>query len=450
MKTLFRISIISALILAVLFSSGCSHSEAADALEAAVPETVDTEFPEGQRLLLKVTPGNSYGGMDIDISGKGSSPHVSAVEDTWIFLDGNFVDLGEAIEAGLITVEEMDAYARLDAKNGFCRMEYTSLNGLSLYVYQYDGFDIASYYDVFEAPDGSKEHFQKFIISKNPYYDNMHESLVAYPHSVREDWGLSFVVKEATPDHITLQITQSGGQHFGELHVGPSLFLEKDTGGHFKEPYHQTESRLLQKKDSLIANDAATEFVIPWPRSCGELSDGEYTMHIRIEDHFDPEQVHPFTRDYADHQIYQIDFIIGDPSKGIETIELLSTPVITEAVVVRTGENEYETVESVENVTLTSAVLNQAGLTIEFIPPDPLDTFDCLYLNMSQFYNVPYIDVDTKENIYITMKDGTKIAFFQSVGGKSNIYLMPDQYIDLQLADCITLSDGTTLMIPNS
>lgn len=431
--------------ISLLFFAGCSQASVPAVTEPAKSETVAADFPDGQRLLLKVTPGNGYGGMNIAVSGKGSNPHVSAVEDVLIYLDGNFMDLGEAIEEGLITVEEMDAYARLDAKNGFCRMEYASANGLSLYVYHYDGFDIGSYYDVYEAPDGTKKHFQQFQIVTGNRYQDVGDHSVDYPYGAREDWGLTFAVKEAASDHITLQITQSGGQHFGALQIGPSLFLEKDTGGYFKEPYHQTESRLLQKKDCLIANDSTTEFVIPWPRSCGELSDGEYTMHIRIEDHFDPEQIHPFTRDYNDHQIYQIDFSIGDPSKGIENIELLSSQTTTEAVVVRIGNTEFETVEAIEAVTLTSAVINRAGLTIEFIQPPPLDSFDCVYLNMAQFYNVPYIDVDISENIYATMKDGTKIEFFQTMGGKTSIHLTPEQYIELHNLVSITLADGTEL-----
>lgn len=134
--------------ISLLFFAGCSRESVPAVTEPAKSETVAADFPDGQRLLLKVTPGNGYGGMNIAVSGKGSNPHVSAVEDVLIYLDGNFMDLGEAIEEGLITVEEMDAYARLDAKNGFCRMEYASANGLSLYVYHYDGFDIGSYYDV--------------------------------------------------------------------------------------------------------------------------------------------------------------------------------------------------------------------------------------------------------------------------------------------------------------
>lgn len=84
-------------------------------------------------------------------------------------------------------------------------------------------------------------------------------------------------------------------------------------------------------------------------------------------------------------------------------------------------------------------------MTIEFIQPTPLDSFDCVYLNMAQFYNVPYIDVDISENIYATMKDGTKIEFFQTMGGKNSVHLTPEQYIDLHNLVSITLADGTEL-----
>lgn len=300
------------LCLCFVFLAGCGRTESEPAGEATVPETTASEFPEGQRLLLKVTPGNGHGGMAIEVSGKGSVPHVTCVEDAEIFLDGNYMDLGEALEAGLVTVEEMDAYARLDAKNGFCRMEYTSLNGLSLYVYHYDGFDIGSYYDVYEAPDGTQKHFQQLQIVTGNRYQDVGEYSVDYPFRVREDWGLSFEVLASTPDKLTLRITQTGGQHFGELHIGAGFDLKKDTGGTFKEECYSSLSHLVPAKNRVIANEAMTEVVITWPTGCRDLPEGEYTLNLFVEDHFDPEQIHPFFRDYTAQQNYEINFTVGD------------------------------------------------------------------------------------------------------------------------------------------
>ena len=313
MKKGNRIHLLIVLCLFIALFAGCGTAENKPVTESPEPKTMAAEFLEGQRLLLKVTPGNGHGGMAIEVSGQGSVPHVTCVEDTEIFMDGNYMDLGEALEAGLITVEEMDAYARLDAKNGFCRMEYTSMNGLSLYVYHYDGFDIGSYYDVFEAPDGTQKHFQQLQIVTGNRYKDVAEHSVDYPYRVREDWGLSFEVAASTPDQLTLRITQTGGQHFGELHIGAGFDLKKHTGGTFKEEYYSSMSHLVLAKNRVIANEATTEVVITWPIGCRNLPKGEYTLNIFVEDHFDTEQIHPFYRDYAVQQNYEIDFTVGDP-----------------------------------------------------------------------------------------------------------------------------------------
>ena len=159
------------------------------------------------------------------------------------------------------------------------------------------------------------------------------------------------------------------------------------------------------------------------------------------------------TATFANESIVGTDFLVdNEPISEIlskESIELLSSPLSTTGVVVRIGAEEYLTVESVEKVTLTSVKLDSHGITVEFIPPDPLEKFDCLYLNMSQFYNVPYVNVDVKEDISVSMMDGTQIKFFQTDGGRQNVFLTPNSYIDLNNVDSITLSDGTTLTIPN-
>lgn len=288
----------------LIFFAGCGK-ETSQTYDLVTPTIVESTFPEGQKLQLQVTPGNQYGAYDINLLEKGSIPHTNAVSEVHIFIDGQFIDLGTAIEDKKITVEEMDAYAKIDSKNGFCRMECASLNGFSLYVYHYDGYDIASYYDIFEAPDGSKEHFQKFCIATGNYYTDVTESSVDYPYYPRENWGVAFHVLEVTPDHIKLEITQSGGQQFGDLYIGPSLNIRKS-----KEQYYSTEGLIVQKKYSHITNDAKTEVVIQWPQGCPDFSSGEYSLSIRLEDHFDSQKIHPFTRDYSDHQYYEIDFII--------------------------------------------------------------------------------------------------------------------------------------------
>lgn len=321
MKT-HLIRILSLLLIALLLC-GCQKEEpleTSETLETTAQEVEETVFPEGQRLRLKVTPGNNGGAYDIVCEHKGSNPHVYGVSSVTVFLDGEEMDLGDAVEAKRITVEELEAYARIDAKEGFCQMEYATRNGFTLYVYHYDDFDIATYYDVYTDPDGRETHFQKFAVASAAGPDgadignfrNIGKYSVHFPYDAQEDWGLTIDVTESTADHLTLQITQSGvGQHFGQLSVSEVMHLYKINEDQSMVGYSYP-SVLPAEETYLcdIPNNGSTELVISWTDTFGQLESGNYRVQIDIQDIFDPEQLHPLMQDFTERQGYQIEFTV--------------------------------------------------------------------------------------------------------------------------------------------
>lgn len=230
-------------------------------------------------------------------------------EVNWVSDDGVF-PLDEAVSKGLITIEELVAYARIDARNGKCDEEYSSENGLSTFIYHYNNFDMKVVYDVYETPD-KKQH----LINSIGFYTNAQSVSSYYVDDDtgialdREDWGLTFEVISASPAGITLNCTQSGGQQIGEL-VTSYFVLYKEGGSDPVKIVDGVEYVNLIDSEFSIKKDAVSQIKLDWTDTYGLQTSGDYTLRIAIQDDFDQEDVHPLMKDFYTQQQYLIQFTI--------------------------------------------------------------------------------------------------------------------------------------------
>lgn len=238
--------------------------------------------------------------------------HYVNLTDVTVELDGVPVPLEQALREGAITVEEITAYARIDAKNGICQEKYESTHGLTEFTYRYPEFNLQLIYDVYETPDGKQHLIQSINLYRtgsgvsNAYYD--FESEYTYRLD-REDWGLTFEVVQATPTSITLNCTQSGGQQFGELEIMfYTLFAE---GFQFIPTLDSVESIDDYGAQITIEQNADSQLTINWACAYEPLSSGDYYIELHIQDIFDASQVHPLADDFYDMQEYYIPFSIS-------------------------------------------------------------------------------------------------------------------------------------------
>lgn len=128
-----------------------------------------------------------------------------------------------------------------------------------------------------------------------------------------------------------------------------------------------------------------------------------------------------------------------------ESREILKEPIRARVLVTREGEN-YTTQDSLEDITITSIRLGPLGMTVAFEPPEPEGSF--VEINPIQFRGAPWIQVGEEEDVYLLLRDGTKIHFFQPMGAKDSAFLEADSPIVLE--DCVTLhlAGGTEVPIP--
>ena len=296
-RALTVLFLISAMIL-----GGCAREEA---------NSTDAPSPSDARRLritAVIEEGAGFTTIDSDTSNLTDDLSYLDLKDVQLETEAGPVPLETALANQQISVEEIFAFARLDARAGICREHYVTENGLTRFVYAYPEFDLHLTYDVFEAPDGS-DHLINDICLAQPnssvsfFYTDEKTGLPLD----REEWGLRFVMENVTPGGISIECTQAEGVQIGTLTIEDFCIYSVSA-----DTYLDTlpDSGSNANPNIPIPSNAQTQIDVDWSQIYGLLPEGNYELILAIRDIFDPAQVHPFMRDYADKQNYGIPFEI--------------------------------------------------------------------------------------------------------------------------------------------
>lgn len=228
------------------------------------------------------------------------------VENVTVEAQGERMPLEEAVSGGKITVDEILADVRRDAAAGICQESTQTVNGLTRFEYAYPEMELWSICDVLETPDGAQPLIRSFTVRAPGHPDilstHFFDMSTPYHYEIdREDWGLEFRVRSATPEGITLEISQEGGQQFGQLMVTK---YSLDTSGW--QPLG-----IADLTPGWAVNMGGTsQLTIDWTQTIGRLESGDYCLRLHIEDDYTPSDVHPLARNFWDWQSYYIEFQI--------------------------------------------------------------------------------------------------------------------------------------------
>lgn len=224
------------------------------------------------------------------------------------------IPLENAIYNGDITVEEIIAQVRTDSQRGQCQESYTSELGLTQFKYRYSDFEIFYTDDVFEAPNGKQYLIQDLKFSQPSTLERNAPSLLYTDESgnsislTREDWGITFEIVKAHTSGFHLNVTQTNGQHFGELVISDvSIFRIQDAS---KELIYAPD--LLDENNPLIiSGNASSQYIFDFTQHDFLLSKGTYLALILVNDNFDSSEMHDFLSDYTTSQYYCVTFTIS-------------------------------------------------------------------------------------------------------------------------------------------
>ena len=215
------------------------------------------------------------------------------------------IPLEQSISDGEVTIEQIIGKAETDVRRNLCQKFSASYNGLTSFRYRYSSYELWYINDIFEAPDGNEYLIQEFAIGHPGKFQNFTPSLTyldengTYVNLSRENWGITLEIDKVSSTSLTLNYTQSGGQHVGELYA-TDYSLYKSDGNNYILLNHIACSEAIA-----LVNNTSSQFQIGLEE---DLPSGNYLIRIFFEDKYDT--LHDFMKNYTDKQGYDIQFSI--------------------------------------------------------------------------------------------------------------------------------------------
>lgn len=251
---------------------------------------------EKQRLVIGAEMDESATFHTLYEDGDGGEFACLGLHNVTIEIGEETLELASALQNGRISSEEIAAYARMDARNGFASETAKSQNSLTRFTYHYPSFDLCYIYDVYETPNGKNPLICKICLcapGHEPSYLFMDEDSgmpVDY-----EDWGLDVAVVSVSPTAITVDCTQSGGQQVGQLVLKSyDIYLRREDGGEeFVEPVADVPFEAIT-----LNRETVTQITLMLKAPYGRLPQGDYRLYLVLEDQYADAQLHPLMRKY--------------------------------------------------------------------------------------------------------------------------------------------------------
>lgn len=311
------ISIILILTLTIIFTS-CASDRSSPAIDNTfATDVLPSNTDQIPQLKLTVTPDPDVGYITItpeELNGMyDSAITYFEFSDVFIEINGESFSLSSAIRESRISVDEIIAYARSDAKEGHCIESYTSNLGLSRYSYCYPDYELFYSHDIFESSSGQQYLIQSFSVYPPNRFDAMWSDFTVLDENGKEvsiyseDWGVSFEVIEASASSLEINCTQKGGIQIGQLFVNGFSLLYAGKEMHYVP---KITAEATNFPETQIDNNSVNKITIDWIQTHGKLPVGDYFLKLYIQEKYDPSSVSPLTRNYTDQQEYIIPFTI--------------------------------------------------------------------------------------------------------------------------------------------
>ena len=98
------------------------------------------------------------------------------------------------------------------------------------------------------------------------------------------EWGIELQVTNISPEGLTIECTQSGGNPSGELQTGSYYIVEKETEGGWEPVPYLLDSVGWTEEAWIIPKNDTVTWEVDWEWLYGELSAGDYRIGKEIMD----------------------------------------------------------------------------------------------------------------------------------------------------------------------
>lgn len=223
------------------------------------------------------------------------------VSNVCVTIDGEAIPLEQAVKEQKCSVEELIAYAQVDARLGLCTEGECTYNGLTKFTYTYPDYMLITIHDVYETPSGTNYTINYFTVTTP-------QELIPASYAPTdktgqymdlEDWGITFTPTEITEKGILIETTQQGGQNFGDLYLTDFYLVS--------EPDREYLGETLVILSIPVTMDGTGTIQLDWPQT---MPAGDYTLVVRLEEIYNRDEMPSLMRNYHDTQQYLIPITI--------------------------------------------------------------------------------------------------------------------------------------------
>ncbi len=224
------------------------------------------------------------------------------VSNVCVTIDGKAIPLEQAVKEEKCSVEELIAYAQVDARLGLCTEGECTYNGLTKFTYTYPDYMLITIHDVYETPNGTNYTINYFTVTTP---QELTPAPIGYTdmrtrqYLDLEDWGITFTPTEVTETGILLETTQQGGQNFGDLYLKDFYLVS--------EPDQEYLGETLVILSIPVTMDGTGTIELDWNQT---MPAGDYTLVVRLEEVYYKDEMPSLMRNYHDTQQYLIPITI--------------------------------------------------------------------------------------------------------------------------------------------
>lgn len=224
------------------------------------------------------------------------------VTNVCVVINGEAIPLEQAVKEQKCSIEELVAYAQVDARNGLCTEGECTYNGLTKFTYTYPEYMLIVVHDVYETPGGINYIIDDFTVTTPKELTPIpigYTDMRTGAYLDLEDWGITFTPAQVTESGIVIETAQQDGQNFGDLYL--------------------TDFYLVSEPDQTFLRETMADVYIPvtmggsgsiqldWNQA---MPAGDYTLVVRLEEVYDKADVPSLMRNYHDTQQYLIPITI--------------------------------------------------------------------------------------------------------------------------------------------
>lgn len=196
-----------------------------------------------------------------------------------IAINEEMISLSDALYMQYITIDELSAFVRDDARNGMCIESYRSDDGLTEFIYTYPDYEFCIIYDVLSTPSEIIKIENYLLCRPGDYKSIKHSFKDETGKNILSNNNVTFKVEHASSSGIKIQYDIFDVSKCDKLKI--EYYSIRNISQHNFYPVKNDTSMLAIQS---TINDIENCFVIDWSRIYGNIDSGLYELILDVNE----------------------------------------------------------------------------------------------------------------------------------------------------------------------